>query len=85
MARGLLELGASEGARPVLRGPGRSNAPRLPDYVIRGQRTRHYQLDPAEFDGGRWWDLDPHGLPATDPHLARFIRKLDAVLMPQTP
>ncbi|MEU0870620.1 MULTISPECIES: hypothetical protein [Nocardia] len=53
--------------------------------MIRGQRTRHYQLDPAEFDGGRWWDLDPHGLPATDPHLARFIRKLDAVLMPQTP
>ncbi|MFE3056742.1 NUDIX domain-containing protein [Nocardia sp. NPDC059239] len=46
-------------------------------YVIRGERTRDYPLDPTEFDGGQWWDLDPDGLPATDPHLPRFILKLD--------
>jgi len=49
-------------------------------HVIRGSRDRAYLLDPAEFDGGRWWDLDPCGLPDTDPHLPRFIRKLDTVL-----
>lgn len=52
-------------------------------HVIRGDRSRSYQLDPGQFEGGRWWDLDPHGLPATDPHLARFIRKLDTVLLPE--
>lgn len=52
-------------------------------YAIRGDRSRQYRLDPAEFDGGRWWDLDPYGLPDTDPHLPRFIRKLDTILLPQ--
>src|SRR5690606_23270674 len=28
-------------------------------HVARGDRAQHYDLDPAEFDGGRWWDLDP--------------------------
>lgn len=51
-------------------------------HVARGDRARSYDLDPAEFDGGRWWDLDPHGPPGTDPHLPRFIRKLDSVLQP---
>ncbi|BDU04548.1 NUDIX domain-containing protein [Nocardia cyriacigeorgica] len=51
-------------------------------HVARGDRSRDYDLDTAEFAGGRWWDLDPHGLPDTDPHLPRFIRKLDSVLQP---
>ncbi|MEU6585922.1 NUDIX domain-containing protein [Nocardia sp. NPDC046763] len=54
-------------------------------YVIRGDRRRQYALDPAEFNGGRWWDLDPYGLPDTDPHLPRFLRKLDTILLPQEP
>ncbi|WP_067823734.1 NUDIX domain-containing protein [Nocardia inohanensis] len=45
-------------------------------YVIRGDRRREYALDPVEFDGGRWWDLEPDGLPMTDPHMSRFVRKL---------
>ncbi|WP_327141308.1 NUDIX hydrolase [Nocardia sp. NBC_01327] len=53
-------------------------------YVIHGIRARQYTLDPGEFDGGRWWDLDPYGLPATDPHLPRFLRKLDSILLPET-
>ncbi|AYF74558.1 NUDIX hydrolase [Nocardia yunnanensis] len=52
-------------------------------FAIRGHRDRAYPLDPSEFDGGRWWDLDPSGLPATDPRLPRFIAKLDTVLKPQ--
>ncbi|MFJ4654520.1 NUDIX domain-containing protein [Nocardia sp. NPDC088792] len=50
-------------------------------HVIRGDRGREYSLDPVEFDGGQWWDLDPYGLPETDPHLSRFVRKLDSVLL----
>ncbi|RMI33620.1 NUDIX domain-containing protein [Nocardia stercoris] len=46
-------------------------------YVIRGDRRRNYPLDPAEFDGGTWWDLDPCGLPETDPHMTRFLAKLE--------
>jgi 8-oxo-dGTP diphosphatase len=49
-------------------------------YVIRGDRSREYALDPTEFDGGRWWDIDPYGLPESDPHFGRFLRKLDAAL-----
>ncbi len=47
-------------------------------YVIRGSRHRDYALDPREFDGARWWDIDPHGLPESDPHLGRFLTKLRA-------
>ncbi|WP_433590787.1 NUDIX domain-containing protein [Nocardia sp. CA-145437] len=52
-------------------------------FVIRGDRARTYALDPGEFEGARWWDLDPDRLPATDPHLPRFIRKLGSVLPSQ--
>lgn len=52
-------------------------------YLIRGTRTHQYPLDPTEFDGGQWWDLNPEGLPETDPHLPRFVRKLDRVLRVQ--
>lgn len=51
-------------------------------FVAHGDRAWQYDLDPGEFDGGRWWDLDPHGLPDSDPHLGRFIRKLDTILQP---
>ncbi|MGW4532535.1 NUDIX domain-containing protein [Nocardia sp. NPDC004340] len=53
-------------------------------FVIRGDRDRGYPLDPSEFDGARWWDLTPSRLPATDPHLPRFIRKLESVLRPRS-
>ncbi|WP_167489616.1 NUDIX domain-containing protein [Nocardia terpenica] len=49
-------------------------------YVARGDRTRKYRLDPDEFDHGRWWDLDPYGIPESDPHLPRFLTKLQAAL-----
>ncbi|MGY2060957.1 NUDIX domain-containing protein, partial [Nocardia gipuzkoensis] len=49
-------------------------------YVIRGDRSRDYPLAPEEFDGGAWWDIDPYGLPDTDPNLGRFLVKLNSAL-----
>ncbi|MBL1076922.1 NUDIX domain-containing protein [Nocardia sp. 2] len=49
-------------------------------HVIRGNRSHAYSLDPGEFDGGRWWPLDAAALPESDPHLPRFVRKLDHTL-----
>ncbi|MVU75969.1 NUDIX domain-containing protein [Nocardia sp. ET3-3] len=49
-------------------------------HVIRGSRTRSYPLDPGEFEGGEWWDLDSDDFPPSDPHLPRFTRKLAAAL-----
>ncbi|MEU7765020.1 NUDIX domain-containing protein [Nocardia sp. NPDC049190] len=53
-------------------------------YVIRGDRTQDCDLDPREFDGGRWWDIDRFGLPESDPHFARFVSKLEAALALRT-
>ncbi|MCM6774476.1 NUDIX domain-containing protein [Nocardia sp. CDC159] len=49
-------------------------------YVARGDRSREYALDPAEFARGRWWDIDPYGIPESDPHLGRFLTKLHTTL-----
>ncbi|WP_281874703.1 NUDIX hydrolase [Nocardia sputorum] len=49
-------------------------------YVIRGDRTHDHALDPGEFDGERWWDIAGAVLPHTDPHLGRFLTKLDGAL-----
>lgn len=54
-------------------------------YVIRGDSTHQYPLDPTEFDGGRWWPLDAPDLPPTDPHLPRFLRKLHHALGKTSP
>ncbi|MFX0573063.1 NUDIX domain-containing protein [Nocardia nepalensis] len=52
-------------------------------YVIAGDRTRESGLNPREFDGGRWWDIDRFGIPESDPHLPRFITKLESALAPR--
>lgn len=54
-------------------------------HIISGDRDHLYPLDPGEFEGGRWWDLDPAALPDSDPHMSRFIAKLDAYLSPELP
>ncbi|MEU2040688.1 NUDIX hydrolase [Nocardia niwae] len=53
-------------------------------YVIRGDRTRRHALDPREFDGERWCDVAGFALPGTDPHLGRFLTKLDGALRGRT-
>ncbi|RJO69036.1 NUDIX domain-containing protein [Nocardia panacis] len=49
-------------------------------YVLRGDSTREYVLDPREFDGGQWWDIDSFAITDTDPSLPRFLKKLTAAL-----
>ncbi len=51
-------------------------------YVIRGSRHHDYALDPREFDGGRWWDIDPHAIRESDPHLGWFLTKVRAAGLP---
>lgn len=53
-------------------------------YVIRGDSTREYQLDPTEFSEHRWFPLEATDFPATDPHLPRFLHKLTTAVYPQT-
>ncbi|MGO4615461.1 NUDIX hydrolase [Nocardia sp. 2YAB30] len=49
-------------------------------YVIRGDHSRDYTLDPREFDGEEWWDIDGFAIPHSDPHFGRFRTKLDMSL-----
>jgi 8-oxo-dGTP pyrophosphatase MutT (NUDIX family) len=49
-------------------------------YVIRGDRSREYTLDPGEFSESRWCAIDDFALPDTDPHLPRFLDKLRPTL-----
>lgn len=50
-------------------------------YLIRGDRTHNPTLDPREFDGGSWWDIDRFGIPESDPHFQRFVTKLETALV----
>ncbi|WP_069166830.1 NUDIX domain-containing protein [Nocardia altamirensis] len=52
-------------------------------YLICGDRTQESRLDPREFDGGRWWDIDRFGTPESDPHFIRFVTKLEGALAPR--
>ncbi|WP_067891078.1 NUDIX domain-containing protein [Nocardia vaccinii] len=51
-------------------------------YVVRGSRNHEYSLDPREFDGGSWWDITRGTTPESDPHLGRFLTKLQAGISP---
>ncbi|MFD0359895.1 hypothetical protein ACFQZZ_00305 [Nocardia sp. GCM10030253] len=50
-------------------------------YVIRGDRSQAYTLDPREFGEGRWWGIDNDMIPMTDPHFGRFLAKLKSTLL----
>ncbi|WP_063040415.1 NUDIX domain-containing protein [Nocardia pseudovaccinii] len=54
-------------------------------YVIRGDRTREYTLDPGEFAQARWWDIDTFDRTDADPHFARFLTKLEPLLPERIP
>ena len=45
-------------------------------YVLQGDSTRSLRYDPEEFHGVAWFPLDALPLTRTDPHMARFARKL---------
>ncbi|MEU0505112.1 NUDIX domain-containing protein [Nocardia sp. NPDC005998] len=54
-------------------------------YVIRGDRTRGYTLDPGEFSESRWWEIDTFDRTDADPHFARFLAKLEPLLLEPIP
>ncbi|MFI6367552.1 NUDIX hydrolase [Nocardia sp. NPDC050630] len=54
-------------------------------YVIHGDRTREYTLDPGEFGAARWWDIDTFDRIDADPHFARFLTKLEPILPERIP
>jgi 8-oxo-dGTP diphosphatase len=52
-------------------------------YVISGSPQLPITLDPAEFNGGRWWtaeEIESASPAIFDPHFGRFIRKLRSML-----
>ncbi|SUB47721.1 NUDIX domain [Nocardia brasiliensis] len=54
-------------------------------YLISGVRSQDPWLDPREFDGGRWWDIDRFAIPESDPSFARFVPKPEAALALRVP
>jgi 8-oxo-dGTP pyrophosphatase MutT (NUDIX family) len=52
-------------------------------YVISGSPRLSIALDPAEFNGGRWWtakEIESASPANFDPHFGRFTRKLRSVI-----
>lgn len=49
-------------------------------YVLRGNHKDHYAFDPGEFHGIAWFDFDQIPYENSDPHLARFVEKLKAMM-----
>jgi 8-oxo-dGTP diphosphatase len=49
-------------------------------YVLKGNHKSDYCFDKTEFNGIRWFDFDDIPYPRTDPHMHRFLKKLQGVL-----
>ena len=49
-------------------------------YVLEGHFGATYPYDQSEFYGISWFDFDHLPLSRTDPHMVRFINKLDKLL-----
>lgn len=53
-------------------------------YVLRGSWEQDLEYDREEFQAIRWFSLDALPLDRTDPHLRRFMQKLQTKLKGQT-
>lgn len=47
-------------------------------YVIQGSRSQTLTFDDSEFNSVRWFAFDALPIGRTDPHLQRFVQKLEA-------
>lgn len=47
-------------------------------YALPGDRHQHIRFDPEEFNSVRWFPFSDVPLAGTDPHMRRFIRKLQS-------
>lgn len=48
-------------------------------YALRGDSNLPLLFDLNEFHGVRWFDIEALPLDRTDPHLARFVQKLESL------
>lgn len=49
-------------------------------YVVAGDRKREISFDRAEFEDARWFPFAEVPLARADPHLGRFLRKVERTL-----
>ena len=49
-------------------------------YVLRGDHQAHYTFDAQEFHTVAWFSLDTIPFEKTDPHMKRFIQKLNQLI-----
>jgi 8-oxo-dGTP diphosphatase len=54
-------------------------------YVVQSSKSAPMTYDPQEFIAIGWFDFAAAPLARSDPHLARFIRKLRSGRLPQSP
>ncbi len=52
-------------------------------YLLRGDSSRAIEFDRGEFRGVRWFALDQIPFERSDPHMRRFVAKLQGLLAPQ--
>lgn len=52
-------------------------------YLLRGDRHATLTYDKSEFRDVRWYHHDMLPYPHTDPHMHRFMKKLEGMLTPQ--
>jgi 8-oxo-dGTP diphosphatase len=52
-------------------------------YLLRGDSARAIEFDRSEFHGVRWFSFDEIPFERSDPHMRRFIAKLEAALSEQ--
>jgi len=45
-------------------------------YLLRGSATHHYAFDTDEFEAIKWFNINDIPFEQSDPHMARFIKKL---------
>lgn len=50
-------------------------------YVLKGESSQKYIFDENEFKAIKWFDLDEIPFLASDPHMNRFVRKLNTLVL----
>ena len=52
-------------------------------YVVHAPRTQKINFDETEFDAVKWFEFGQVPLHRSDPHLGRFIAKLNSIKLPK--
>lgn len=49
-------------------------------YVLKGNHQGYYEFDLGEFNDIRWFGLDEIPFETSDPHMRRFVKKLESIV-----